>query len=128
MTATITDFQVKRPSIDPRDSKELIRAQEESRMMRARERAMKSALIAYPASFAQGWYAIPSQTTLGSVHLGAINWTTGQPLFCSCESYVNWCIHAGAMRIHWEKAREIDDQTYRQMQKAAIEQEERESE
>lgn len=125
MTATITDFQVKRPTIDP---KELIRAQEEQRMTRARERAEKSGLIAYPASFAQGWFAIPSQTTLGTVHLGAMNWTTGQPLFCSCDSYLNWCIHAGAMRLAWEKAREIDDDMHRQMQMASIDQEERESE
>lgn len=117
----VLDFAVKRATVDP---KELIRAEEERRMNRARERAEDTGLIAYPSSFAQGWYAIPSQSELGTVHLGALNWKTGQPLFCSCESYVNWCIHAGAMRLVWEKQREIDDAEYR---KTRIESEERET-
>lgn len=127
MTAEVIDFQVKRAQFDP---KEAIRQSEEASMQRARKIAAEKGYVAHSAeSFAKGWFAIPSvsqkqEGLRNPVHLGAINWTTGQPLFCSCPAYIKWCGHAGAMRLAWEQEREIDDETYRQMQIAQGEGEE----
>ncbi len=101
------DFVVKRASIaDPRAQ---LAQLEFDLLESAMAKAKKASLTAYSRTFREGSYAVPSQTRLGWVHDVDLNWHTGQPISCSCEAHIRYCIHVGAATWTWRLQKdEID--------------------